>query len=277
MNRRAMWAVAAKDIRATTANIQVWLPILIIPAIFGILMPAGLLIALSLAPMPSGGNMQSAYDLLNRLPPSALKRAVDALPHLNQKFAYLLINYLFAPFFLIIPLMCSSVISADSFAGEKERGTLEGLLFAPIDLFSLMAGKALSAFIPAVVVSLVSFLLYGVTANLAGWGMFHGIFFPQLNWLPLIVLVIPALSLVAILLTVFISARVSSFQAAYQLGSLTVLPVLLLIFGQITGVLLLSTTVLTVLGLVILALDVALLRLLREGLDRGRLFESQIH
>ena len=275
MNSRAVWAIARKDIRAIAANMQVWLPTLMIPAILGVIMPAAILIVLTVAPETQGSNMRSLYDLLDRLP-TRLQTTLAALPQLNQKFAYLLINYLFAPFFLIIPLMTASVISADSFAGEKERGTLEGLLLAPVDLLSLLTGKALAAFLPAMAVSLLSFVLYGLTANLAGWGLFGRIFFPELNWLPLILLVIPGLALVAILFTVFISARVASFQAAYQLGALAILPALVLLFGQISGVLLLDFWVLTIIGAVLLAFDVALLRLFLEGLDRGRLFESQI-
>lgn len=275
MNSRAVWAIARKDIRAIAANMQVWLPTLMIPAILGVIMPAAILIVLTVAPETQGSNMQSLYDLLDKLP-TGLQTTLAALPQLNQKFAYLLINYLFAPFFLIIPLMTASVISADSFAGEKERGTLEGLLLAPVDLLSLLTGKALAAFLPAMAVSLLSFVLYGLTANLAGWGLFGRIFFPELNWLPLILLVIPGLALVAILFTVFISARVASFQAAYQLGALAILPALVLLFSQISGVLLLDFWVLTIIGAVLLAFDVALLRLFLEGLDRGRLFESQI-
>jgi len=33
-------------------------------------------------------------------------------------------NYFFAPFLLLVPLVTSSVISADSFAGEKKLATV---------------------------------------------------------------------------------------------------------------------------------------------------------
>ena len=46
---------------------------------------------------------------------------------------------------------------------------------------------------------------------------------------PLMLLVIPMVSLLAVFLTVFISARVATFQAAYQMGGLLVLPALLLL------------------------------------------------
>ena len=39
--------------------------------------------------------------------------------------------YLFAPMYLIVPMMVSAVIAADSFVGERERKTLEALLHTP--------------------------------------------------------------------------------------------------------------------------------------------------
>ncbi|MGE5590667.1 MAG: hypothetical protein ACM3ZA_08655 [Bacillota bacterium] len=142
---------------------------------------------------------------------------------------------------------------------------------------SLLTGKVLAALLPSVGLSLATFVLYGLAVNMAGWPMFGRMFFPQANWLPLMVLVIPALSLLAIVLNVFISARVSTFQAAYQMGGLVVLPVVALLFGQVTGALLLDTTVMVVLGLVLAAAALTLLRAIVGRLDRSRLFESQVH
>ena len=45
-----------------------------------------------------------------------------------QVMIYIMALYFFAPFFLIIPQMASSVIVSDSFAGEKERKTIEAPL-----------------------------------------------------------------------------------------------------------------------------------------------------
>ena len=70
-----------------------------------------------------------------------------------------------APMFLIIPLMVSSVIAADSFAGEKERKTMEALLYSPTTDQELFAAKLLSGWLAAIAVALVGFMLYVVTAN----------------------------------------------------------------------------------------------------------------
>ena len=41
----------------------------------------------------------------------------------------LILGYLIAPLFLILPLVISCVIAAEAFVGEKERKTLEALLY----------------------------------------------------------------------------------------------------------------------------------------------------
>jgi flagellar basal body-associated protein FliL len=45
MNRRIVFAIAKKDIREASQNKSVWLPIMIVPIIFILLMPLGILLA----------------------------------------------------------------------------------------------------------------------------------------------------------------------------------------------------------------------------------------
>ena len=46
-------------------------------------------------------------------------------------------------FFLIVPIMASSVMAASSFVGEKEKHTLETLLYSPLSLRQLFQSKVL--------------------------------------------------------------------------------------------------------------------------------------
>lgn len=277
MNRKIVMALVRKEIQTTTANPQVWLPMLIVPLILGIGVPLAMVLALRF-----GGGAMSSSDIqgmlgwVDQLPVGELGAVWPTLAGVSQRLIYLSANYMLAPFFLIIPLMTASVISADSFAGEKERGTLETLLFSPADMRSLFLGKVLAAFLPAVVISLITFLFCALTVNLAAWPLFHQVIFPQANWLPLMLLVIPGVSLLAILLNVFFSARVSTFQAAYQIGGVVVLPVILLVVGQMTGVLVLNGLVVTFIGLLVVAIDFLLLRQVLRHLNRDQLFASQV-
>ena len=60
----------------------------------------------------------------------------------------LMLGFLFAPMFLILPLMVASIIGADSIVGEKERKTLEALLYTPATDRELYLAKLLSAVVP---------------------------------------------------------------------------------------------------------------------------------
>jgi ABC-2 type transport system permease protein len=244
MNKQAIWAIATKDMRAISTNLQVWLPMLILPLVMGVIIPGALIITLSLYGLESAGDLSDLTQWLDKIPPSSLKTLLDNLPTVDHRIAFLLANFMFAPFFLMIPLMTSSVV--------------------------------LAAFVPSVGLSLFTFVLCAVTVNLAGWPLFGGIFFPRLNWLPLLMLVIPMISLTTIFLNIFISARVATFQAAYQMGGLLVLPVVLLLVGQASGLLLLDTGLLVGVGLALAALNAVLLWVIVGRMDRNRLFESQI-
>ncbi len=67
--------------------------------------------------------------MLNALPP-VLRDDIAGL-NANQMMIVLILGYMFAPMFLIMPLMIASIIGADSIVGEKERKTLEALLYTP--------------------------------------------------------------------------------------------------------------------------------------------------
>lgn len=275
MRRRALLAVVRKDIRAISSNLQVLLPMLILPLILGIVLPGGLSWAI-LRFGEQSSELRDLFELLERIPVGALTEELAQFGALREQALFFVMNYLLAPFFLLIPLMAASTVSADSFAGEKERGTLESLLFSPLRVDWLFSAKVLAALVPAVLLSWGTFVLTAVTVNAVAWPWLGRVFFPTLNWLPLMLLVVPLLSLAAILVNVFISARVRTFQAAYQLGGLVILPILVLIVGNISGLMLLSTSLNVWLSLGLALVDLVLLLVLSRNLDRAALFESQV-
>lgn len=268
---RVEWisAVARRDMGAVRSNLQVALPILIVPVLLGVVMPAILVGVMSHATLG-----EKELEQLTRWL-AAMEVPAD-LPDARHRLVWISANFMLAPIFLLVPALVSSVISADSFAGEKERGTLESLLFTPIDLGSLFVGKVAAALVPALAVTLGTFALATVAVNVAGWSLFGRIFFPAFNWLPLMLLLVPGLAFGTVLLTVYVSLRVSTFQAAYQLGALVVLPVMLLLAGQAGGVLMLGPLESAGVGVVVLLSDVLALRVLLRRAERAAIFETQV-
>lgn len=66
--------------------------------------------------------------------------------------------------------------------------------------------------------------------------------------------------MLSLILTVMVSAKSETFQEAQQISGLLVIPVILVLIGQMTGVLLLSNFIMIAAGGVLLILDYALIK-----------------
>lgn len=256
MNGRAVRAVMRKDLKMLLRSKPVLLPLILVPLVFFVLMP--LAVGLGGPMLLRGGDAVTGMtDMLAQVSPAL--RAELAAHNRVQQAVILLGLYLLAPIYLIVPIMVSSVISADSFAGEKERRTFEALAYSPITDRDLFLAKVAVAWVPAVLISVLGFLVYGVTLNAAAWPVMGRVFFPNVTWVLLALWVAPGVAALALGATVLVSARVQTFQEAFQLGGVVVLPLILLVVGQAAGVVYLGPTLAAGLGLVVWALALALL------------------
>jgi ABC-type Na+ efflux pump permease subunit len=149
--------------------------------------------------------------------------------------------------------------AADSFAGEKERRTLEALLYTPTTDGELLVAKLLSSLVPAVMVAWGGLALYSIVINLAAWPTMGRIFFPNTMWLLLAIWLAPAVAGLGLSATVLISSRAKGFQDAYQLGVIVVLPVLFLAISQISGAIFIDAGLVFLLGLIVWIVDAVLL------------------
>jgi len=271
MNMRAIFAIVRKDLKVVSQNKGVMLPIILIPLIFFVVLPWGVTLVPSVVNVAgvSADDINNVQEMIGQMSAGLQQELSGYEP--NQMIVVYFLVYMLAPLFVIIPLMVSAVIAADSFAGEKERKTMEALLYTPTTDRELFIAKLLSGWLAALAVALVGFVLYVVMANAAGWSQLHRIFFPNTMWLVLIFWVVPALPGLGLGVMVLASSRAQGFQDANQIGGLVVLPILLLVFGQIAGVMYFSVTLVFLLGLVIWALDGLLIWLGSRSFHRGRL------
>jgi ABC-type Na+ efflux pump permease subunit len=242
--RKAM-VVFRKDCCEVSRNWQVILPIAVLPLFISVLLPVLLTVIPSLTPTPEmhlGG-----FEAMIKNLPNQVQEQLEGMTE-QQVMIYMMALYFFAPFFLIIPLMASSVIASDSFAGEKERKTIEALLATPISDGELFLGKVLVSFIPSMIVTFISFLAYSVVFDLLSLRTFNGaLLLPNLDWILLIFGLAPAVALASIGLTVMISAKVKGFREAQQISVILIIPILALVFGQVTGAIIFGPSVITVL------------------------------
>lgn len=246
MRWRTVAAIARRDLSIVMRNRGVRIPLFVAPTLILIILPTFLV----------GGE-----QILSRLGPvgvtpdtfSGLAQESERIARTvggsdSARWAVFVLEVFTAPLYLLVPLMTSTVIAADSFAGERERGTLEALLHTPTSDEELLTGKFLATWIPAVGLALGGLLVYSVVANVLAWPSLGHIFFPNLTWLILGLWVAPGLAALGLSVMVVISSRVHSLQAAHQIGSLLVLPVLLMLVGQVTGVTLFDVRLVLLMG-----------------------------
>lgn len=253
---------------------------LVLPIIFCVIFPG---IAVGFGSFTSffdsiGNDTEKIVEsFLKSLPNGTIKDEISKLSSLSHKFVYIFVNYFLINLFLLVPIFSASILSANSFVGEKERRTLESLLFAPISIKELFVGKVLASFIPSAFVSLLSFILCGIVVNLLAYSMFDKFIFPSSNWLIMIFWLVPMLTIFCILLNVFISARVKSFQEAQQLGGMIVIPVIALLIGQVSGIVFLGKGLMLLIGGVLFVINLLFLHQIAKKNNRQILFEKQIH
>jgi hypothetical protein len=258
MNTRAIRAVIRKDLYAVVRSKAVLIPLILVPLLMLVIMPAIMVFAGGAASSASATAGNSDIAELLAMAPEGLRSILESY-ECDQIWIVFSTVYMFAPLFLIIPMMVSSVIAADSFAGERERKTLEALLHTPLTNWELLLAKMLSAWLAALAVSLIGFVLYTVVVNLIGWPAMGRFFFPNLMWLALVFWVAPAAAGLGLGATVLVSSRVNTFQEAYQTGGLIVIPIVALVIAQSVGVMYFSVGLALLLGLGIWIIDIILL------------------
>ena len=270
MNWRSIWAIARKDLMEVRQNKAAWIPAIVIPLVFAIVFPALFSYLPQVLPVEDiERELGDIQEILEKLPP-AVQLIFNGLK-LEQMFVLYMTAFLLAPLFLIMPLMFSSVVGADSFVGERERKTLEALLYAPTTDVELFLGKVLASVIPAVLLSWLTYFVYIIMVNVGSFNLFGRIWFPLPTWWPMMFWLTPAFALLGVSATVMISARVKTFMEAYQLTGSLVVIVLALVVGQATGILYLGVGMVFLIGTLIWIVDAILIYLNLRVFNRSSL------
>lgn len=144
--------------------------------------------------------------------------------------------------------------------GEKEKHTLETLLYSPLSLGQLFQSKILAGLSVGIMVSYISFAAMLLVVEMEVFFLTGNLLIPGINWLIIMLLIAPTFSLVAIAVTVRSSAKAKTIEEAQQRAVFLIFPILALVVGQFTGILLINSWLLLGLGAVLVVLDVLLMR-----------------
>ena len=234
-----MAAIIKKDMQSITSNKRMFATLLIVPIVLTIFLPSVFILTLYFVPEEG----EELLQLLETLPLPL--QSGSSL----QSMILLMLNFILPGFFLMIPIMASSVMSAASFVGEKEKRTLETLLYCPLSLKQIFRSKVTASFLISMVVSGISFAAMLVVVEALSYTITGGFVLPDIKWIFILFLVAPAISSIAITLIVRMSAKAQSVEDAQQGAVFLLIPVLLLLIGQFTGILLISSWLLLSIGI----------------------------
>ena len=237
--KSAMLAIIKKDFRGVTTNKNLFTALLVVPLVLTIILPSVFVLLIHFA--PDDPDIQKLVDLL---PQEAQGESFELT------VVRLILNFILPAFFLMIPIMTASIMAASSFVGEKERHTLETLLYCPLTVKQIFRSKVLASFLLSMMVSFISFCAMLLVLELEILFLMGSLLLPGANWLVVLLLVSPAVSLIAITLIVRRSAKAQSVEESQQSAVFLIIPIILLVAGQFTGILLLNIWILLGIGVI---------------------------
>jgi ABC-2 type transport system permease protein len=276
MNKRMVQIIAKKDIKSILATKQILIPMLILPTILCVIMPVFVIYLLQTYNLSLVNGLDQMVNLIGEIP-GREGEVIRGISDRKSQVIYLFVNYMLPPLYLLVPVITSTMIAANSFVGEKERRTLESLLFAPINIKDLFIGKMFAAFLPAMSISLGGFLLSALVINFLTYGQFNSLLFLTTNWLMFVFWIVPSLTALTILFNILISARVKGFQEAQQIGGVTVLPIIGLLISQVSGLFFFNPIIILLIGILLIIISVLLLIQISKMNERHILFEKQVY
>jgi ABC-type transport system involved in multi-copper enzyme maturation permease subunit len=233
-----------KDWKENIKIKEIFLPIIFLPLIFTIALPIMMLIGVIID--PSEYSEAFAYIPLELL---------NIPSHYNEylQAASLMIKIMIMPFFLLIPGLIPTVIASDSFAGEKERKTMESLILLPLSKSELIIGKVLTSFVPSIIINFICFGINGFVVNMLLLPFLEGniLIFLDSSFLLIVCLMSPILAFLNILISTIISSRSRSLKNAQSINGALVVPILSFLFIQMFNPTFLSPISIIIISLIL--------------------------
>ena len=248
MNFHRIRTLIDKEWAEVFKNRMVLFTMAVMPVIFTIL-PLVMLYA-----MRSSGGMPSTATA--DVPAKFLSQCGDATAGDCMQI-YIMTEFLMM--FMMMPLILPTAFAAYSIVGEKTTRSLEPLLATPITTPELLTGKALAAVIPAILLSWLSFAIFLLLLPAVGATPALVRYVTSPVWILAIVVMGPLLAVASVNLSVMVSSRVNDPRAAEQIAGVLIVPVLLVLFGQLAGLFVLNSALMSVAILVMVMVDAGLI------------------
>lgn len=122
------------------------------------------------------------------------------------------------------------------------------IILLSLTLKQIFQAKVWASFFLSMLVSLISFTAMFLVMETELFFLMGRLLIPGVSWLVIMLLLSPAISLIAVTLIVRGSAKAQSVEESQQAAVFLIIPLILLIAGQFTGVLLMNVWILLGLG-----------------------------
>jgi ABC-2 type transport system permease protein len=170
--------------------------------------------------------------------------------------------------FMLVPLAIPATIAAYSIVGEKTTHSLEPLLATPITTIELLIGKSLAAVIPAILATVVAFGIFIISS----WFLVPNkqLFWAVVDsrWLIAVLVVGPLMGILSVTASIMVSSRVNDPRAAEQISMVIIIPVLLVFFGQLSGIIIVNKQFVLLAALVVFIVDIIMVYLAAKLFQR---------
>lgn len=238
--------------------------LILLPLMLVVVIPAVYFVTISLMPVEPGARLPETIERM-------LPEYVKALDY-RQGWLVAFTDLLCPMLFLCVPILTGAASASYAFVMERESGTLETLLLTSMGPKSVYGAKTTSCTVLSVFISAAAFLAFAVTVGVAD--AFAGVrFFFTLEWLLLLVLEMPALSLFSVVFVALTVTRVHSTVESLQTMGYLILPVAAIYLMQLTGVFRLNLLALAIIAVALAALDVVLFNAASRAFVPERLLE----
>lgn len=242
-------AIVKKDVQGIIANKRYFYMLLLMPLLFSVVLPSVFVLIALLTPT-SSNDFQKLLTILPDQPQGDLGIVI----------VQTIFNSVLPMFFLMIPIMTATVMAASSFVGEKEKNTLETLFYSPLSVKQIFQAKVYSSFVVSFGITLISFVTMLVVVQLEVFLLRSTLLSLSISWAYILLLLVPAITLVSITLIVKGSAKSQTMEEAQQRSGFLIMPLVLFMVGQFTGLFLISSWALLIAGVVLFGVAIALLQ-----------------
>jgi ABC-type Na+ efflux pump permease subunit len=201
--------VTRKDLSVFKRNRYVLYSLIALPVIMGVILPVTLTVSLNaqMATLPHNVALATANEVAN----------------------------LGTMILMLLAAILPSIIASYSFVGEKIEKSLEPLLATPTTDGELLLGKSLAAFLPCLAVTYFAAAIATPITDYWSYTRLGVLLLPNLNWVLLLFVIAPLACIMSVEANIIVSSRVNDIRAAQQLGSLIVLPIILLVIYASTN------------------------------------------